>query len=57
MSSTLWRARSRARRLALPFLLFPLFVGTVPPSLPGASGDAHSQTHARPVAQTHALRS
>ncbi len=52
MSFATWKGRVRARRFALPFVLFALLVATVPTSLA-----AHSQTHARSYAQTHALKS
>ena len=52
MSLATWQGRARARRFALPFLLFALLV-TVGPAVPAGAGDAHGQTHA----QTHALRS
>jgi hypothetical protein len=51
MSLSAWKRRARARRFGLPFLVFALLV-SVPTSPP-----AHSQTHARSYAQTHALRS
>jgi hypothetical protein len=52
MSLATWKGRARARRFALPCLLFALLV-TAAPTIPAA----HSQTHARSYAQTHALRS
>ena len=48
MSFASWKGRARARRLALPCLLFALLITAVP-MIPSA----HSQTHA----QTHALMS
>jgi hypothetical protein len=48
MSFASSKGRARARRFALPCLLFAMLVTVVPPSPP-----AHSQTHA----QTHALMS
>ena len=54
MSLATWQGRARARRFALPFLLFALLVTVGPVSVPAGAGDAHSQTHARSSAQTHA---
>jgi len=57
MSLISWRTRARARRCALPFLLLGVLATAGPASLPGLGPAEHSQTHARPYAQTHAARS
>ena len=46
MSVATWKRRARARRFALPFLLFALLVTAGPASVPAGAGDAHAQTHA-----------
>jgi hypothetical protein len=53
MTLAAWQRRFRARRAALPFLLFALLVTAGPAAVRTGSPDAHSQTHA----QTHAVRS
>jgi hypothetical protein len=57
MSLISWRTRARARRCALPFLILGVLATAGPASLPGLGPAEHSQTHARPYAQTHAARS
>jgi hypothetical protein len=57
MSLISWRTRARARRCALPFLVLGVLATAGPASLPRLGSAEHSQTHARPYAQTHAARS
>ena len=50
-----WARRVRSRRAALSSVLFALVVVALP--APAPVTPAHSQTHARSDAQTHALSS
>jgi hypothetical protein len=58
MSPTPWVRRARARRHAALLAALCALVATAgPASMPASPGSIHSQTHAKSVAQTHALRS
>ena len=45
MSLATWKGRARARRLALPCLVFALLIAAVP-MIPSAHSQTHAQTHA-----------
>jgi hypothetical protein len=58
MSPIPWVRRARVRRHATLLAVLCALVATAgPASMPSSPGSTRSQTHASPVAQTHALRS